>query len=114
MLSACTTKHHFLNTIRFKENVVIRLNRILKRLVRHNLRFALHKRLKSIDYRVEILFRYFRLSLCHVVWLFAVKRIRDAARYENVELNALFAFLLLEFVAFGKLCGIFLFICERG
>lgn len=112
MLGACTTKHHFLYTIRFKKNIMIWLNRILKRLISHNLCFTLHERLKSIDYRVEILFCYFRLSFCHVIRLLAIKWIRDAARYEHVKLNALFAFLLFEFVALGELCGIFLFTCE--
>jgi hypothetical protein len=114
MLRASSTCHHLLNAIRLEEHIVVGLNSILKRFVSHYLRLALHKSLKAIRYRVEILFRYFLLTFCHIVWLFAVEWIRYAARNENVELNAPLAFLFLDFVPLSEFGGIFrLFACKR-
>jgi hypothetical protein len=106
MLSTSTAQNHLLHPIRLQEHIVIRLNCILKRLIGHNLGFALHESLKAIDDRVEILFGDFVLPFCHVVRLFAVERIGNASGDEDVKLNALFAFLLLQLLAFRNLGGV--------
>lgn len=107
VLRTGATRDHLLNTIRFEENVMVRLNSVLKCFVGHNLRFSLHKSLKAIRYRVEILLGDFLLSLSHVVRLFTVERIRDASRYEHVKLNSSFALFLFDLMSFGKLCWVF-------
>lgn len=103
MLRTSAARHHLLHAVRLEEHVVVRLNGVLKRFVGHNLRLALHERLKAIRYRVEVLFSDFLLPFCHVVRLFAIERIRHTPRDKHVQLNAPFALFFLDFVSLGEL-----------
>lgn len=112
MLCACSAEHHFLNAIGLEENIMVGLHCILKCLVGHNLRLALHERLEAIHDCVEVLLADFWLSLCHVIGLFAIEGVGNASGDEDVELNALFAFLLLDFLTLGEFDGVFLLASE--
>ena len=55
--------------------------------------------LETLLERLELLLGDFQLPLGHVGWLFGVKRVGDAARHENVQLQSSLALLFFSFLS---------------
>lgn len=88
---------------------------LLENLIMHNNNTKLNKskisyqseqktptNLKSAADGFQLVFGDLDLTSCHIGRLFGIERIANATRYENVQLNATFAFFGFAFVALLK------------